>query len=303
MTISKALMRPAWRATNARAIASCQRRHQSASAVAGRSMMEEHETESRRRFLEQLQRDESLCEQTVYSLSFAGGNCLESDFESDDSFPLIDERMKRQLQKSYNALLTPSNVNAQKIRSQLPPQLGIDRLEALYLEKSIERTLPPLEENDEAITVKHHEQPLPKTISDILSSKLDEDSRAIVVTDTTNPFRIVAVNTAWEELCGYKREECRGRAIGRLLQGPETDMSPVSAMLAKLLLGEQSGAVLTNYTKQGRKFQNNIRVGPIYDEMGKTVHYVGILREVNDDEANMGGLENDGRRMQLPFMS
>jgi len=302
ITSTMIVVRPAWRATNARAIASCLKRNQSACAAAGQSVMQEPEVEARGKFLGRLQRDNSFREQTVYSLSFAG-NSLESDFESDDNFPLIDDRMKRQLRNSYNALLSPSNNNAQKLRSRLPPQLSLGHLEASGLNKSIKRKLPPLEQDNEVISAKYYAQPLPKSINDISSFKLDQDARAIVITDTKNPFRVVAVNTAWEHLCGYQREESQGRPVGPLLQGPDTDMSPVTAMLAKLLQGEQAGAILTNYTKQGRKFQNNIRLGPILDEMGKTVHFVGVLREVNADEGNLGNFDSDGRRMQLPFMS
>lgn len=265
--------------------------------------MQEPEVEARGKFLGHLQREDSFREQIVYSLSFAGNSSLEGDFESDDNFPLIDDRMKRQLRSSYNALLTPSNYDAKKMRSLLPPQLSLGDWDALSLSKSIERKLPPLEQYDEKPSAEYYAQPLPKSIDDIRSSKLDEDARAIVITDTKNPFRIVAVNTAWEDLCGYQREECQGRPIGLLLQGPETDMSHVTPMLSKLLQGEQAGAMLTNYTKQGRKFQNKIRVGPILDEMGKTVHFVGVLREVKDDEGNLVNFGRDGRRMQLPFMA
>ena len=78
-------------------------------------------------------------------------------------------------------------------------------------------------------------------------------------------------------------------------------MGSVTALLSKLLSGEEAGALLTNYTKDGRKFRNNIRVRPIMDEMGKTVNFVGVLREVKDE----GKFVNDGggRKMELPFMA
>lgn len=205
----------------------------------------------------------------VYSLSFAGDG-LQSDLESDNAFPLIDARMRSQLQKAYRALISPSDHGAQQLRSRLPPQLDLGSLNSLGHEQ-IRRKLPPLEQDEEIVSEVDQTMPLPRHAEQISAYKLDKDPRPIVITDTKNPFRIVAVNSAWESLCGYSREECKGRPIGSLLQGPETDLSNVSAMVSKLLTGEEAGTVLTNYTKQGRKFQNNIRVGPVVDEMGKTI--------------------------------
>lgn len=270
----------------------------------------------------QFQSDESFREHTVYSLSFAGdSSSIDPESNDDTTLSLIDDRMKRQLRNSYNALISSPSANAiasayEKIlhthTRAVPPQLlnlAADA-EALRANERIERTLPPLEGDDddeEASDEYYHvQQPLPKTVDDISSSKkLDEDARAIVVTDIKNPFRIVAVNAAWEDLCGYRREECRGHALGPLLHGPETDAGTVTAMLSRLLAGEEAGAVLTNYTKDGKRFMNNIRVRPIVDEMGKTVNFVGVLREVkdddNDEDNNFGGEWRT--RMQLPFTS
>lgn len=237
-------------------------------------------------------------QQMVYSLSFAG-NSLESDFESDNTFPLIDDRMKRQLRNSYNALLSASEYDARKLRGRLPPQLNLNSFEALT-KKTVERKLPPMEQSDGEVSASFA-QPLPKSSSQIVSYKLDEDARPVVVTDTKNPYRIVAVNKAWERLCGYTREECQGHSLGKLLQGPETDMTHATAMLSKLLAGEEAGAILTNYAKSGRKFKNHIRVGPVVDEMGKTVNFVGVLREVKDEDIFMN--LSVGGRLHLPFIS
>jgi len=283
-------MLPAWRVVS-RSLAPCLNQNRSACASAGQ--------EARENFLAHFQRDSSFRSQMVYSLSFAG-NSLESDLESDNTFPLIDDRMKKQLRNSFNALLSPSEYDARRLRGRLPPQLNLHSLDPLA-KKTIERKLPPLEQRDGEVSAESFAQPLPKLSSQITSYKLDEDRRPIVVTDTKNPYRIVAVNKAWERLCGYTREECQGHSLGRLLQGPETEMIHATTMLSKLLTGEEAGAVLTNYAKNGRKFRNCIRVGPVVDEMGKTVNFVGVLREMKDEDIwrklSVGG------RLQLPFVS
>lgn len=258
------------------------------------------EVEAKEHLLEHFQHDRSFREDLVYSLSFAGSSSLESDLQSDNTSSLIDDRMKRMIKNSYKALMSPSDYEAQRLRSQLPPQLSLDKSE-LLANTSIKRKLPPLEEEDNETISETQAQPLPKSIYQISPSKLDRDARAIVVTDSKNPYNIVAVNTSWENLCGYSREECQGHSLGPLLQGPETDMDNVMGLVSKLLTDQAGEAILTNYTKNGRKFQNRVRVGPIKDEMGKTVNFVGVLQEMAESEASRN--VSSGGKMQLPFMA
>lgn len=113
--------------------------------------------------------------------------------------------------------------------------------------------------------------PIPKT----MVQALQEQDQAIVVTESSPPFAIVHVNEAWEGLCGYTLEECRGKTLS-LLQGQETDLSATTSVVSQLLRGEESGTVLTNYTKEGRRFRNHLRVGPLEGL------FVGVLQEIHD---------------------
>lgn len=122
--------------------------------------------------------------------------------------------------------------------------------------------------------------PLPRTLADIRRAT----HRAIVVTETKAPFRIVDVNRAWENLCGYSYSECKGKSLGELLRGPETDPIAATALIANLLKGEEeAGTILVNYTKDGRPFRNRVRVGPVYqdeDDRSPVSHFVGVLQEM-----------------------
>jgi len=142
------------------------------------------------------------------------------------------------------------------------------------------------------------QSPLPRTLEDALRC---QHSRAVVVTEPVAPFRIVQVTTAWEDLCGYTYTEARHRTLGRLLQGPETDILAATGLIGRLLAGEpEAGTTLTNYTAAGRRFRNRVRVGPLYEEddgdssssysssgyqddsQRKITHFVGVLQEVQD---------------------
>ena len=224
---------------------------------------------------------------------------LDSDLSSDDNSPLIDERTLKQL-PSYK----PSDFDARILRSRLPPQIQLHDLgaAAVFVPKRETRTMPRMEVDvEEENASDSYTQSLPKTINDIDVSDLDQDPRAIVVTETKTPFRVTQVNTSWESLCGYAREECKGRSLGSLLNGPETNKMAATALISKLLLGEEAGVILTNYTKSGRKFKNYVRVGPVVDEMGKTINFVGVLREVGGTEKGTGVAKSVANK--LPFMS
>jgi PAS domain S-box-containing protein len=120
---------------------------------------------------------------------------------------------------------------------------------------------------------------LPRTLRDALRPS----NEAIVITESSKPFNVFDVNGAWEGLCGYSYAESKGKSLGSLLRGEETDTCTVTALIHQLFVhGEEATAVLTNYTKEGRKFHNRLRVGPIYDEdTGNVSHFVGVLKEVS----------------------
>jgi len=242
--------------------------------------------------LEHFHKEGSFGERITFS-PFA--TSLKDDLKSDNDLELFDDYTKNQLSE-----LSPSNYDAQQIRSKLPPQLNLCSLTSLFPNETIKRKLPPMmdEEDVDELSADDYGQPLPNSTN----YQLDEDERAIVITETKNPFRIVAVNTAWENLCGYNREECKGVSVGRLLQGPKTDMAKATAMLSKLSIGEEADTTMINYTKDGLEFQNNIRVGPVINEMGKTVNFIGILREVKDNDESFSTVRVvDKMKKHLPF--
>jgi PAS domain S-box-containing protein len=128
--------------------------------------------------------------------------------------------------------------------------------------------------------------PLPRTLQEALGSN---DPRAIVVTEAHRPFHIVDVNDAWVGLCGYSREEARNQSLA-ILQGPDTNVKALTEMVESLMTFQTETATqVVNYTKEGRKFWNSLRAGPLYDEDGNITHFVGILQEVmpNSNELRM----------------
>jgi PAS domain S-box-containing protein len=152
---------------------------------------------------------------------------------------------------------------------QLQEQLRKSRGQCLH--ERTERTPPA------AAVVHVDDAPLPTTLTDALRPS----QRAIVITECQAPFRIWNVNPAWENLCGYSFLESQGKTLGCLLRGQDTDTIAATNLVSKLLQGEnEAGTTLVNYDKDGRRFLNRVRVGPLYNQANKMTHFVGVLQEV-----------------------
>ena len=133
-----------------------------------------------------------------------------------------------------------------------------------------------------------HERPLPLTWSEALHM----DKEAIVITTSHPPHRVVHVNAAWENLCGYTKSEALHKPIGPLLQQGEHKSH--TNLAARHLIHQleadhytvEHDAYLENFTKSGRPFLNHLRVGPLYMEQDAALQHgepdflIGVLQEV-----------------------
>ena len=123
---------------------------------------------------------------------------------------------------------------------------------------------------------------LPTTLQEAL-----DDERPIVVTSASSPFEVVDVNPAWVSLCGFTREEAVGKHLQELIQGPETDGQVAAAMVRQLRQQSYAQASLTNYTKDGRKFENRVTVGVVSAASSaamaalEEMYFVGVLDDLS----------------------
>lgn len=202
----------------------------------------------------------------AYSFSFAQAD---GDLCSPPFVTMLDDRMKRQLQNVTDAREKQLKTLAQQ------DELHGDAISSVM-------------KNQDVL----HNSPLPSNMVDLVD--IANDPRAIVVTEAAVPFRIVTVNNAWENLCGYSASECRGETL-ECIQGEETDKAAVTALMSQLLKGEEAGTVLTNYTKQGDKFHNRLRVGPLVNDHDQITHFVGILQKIGED--NESFVRGGGKRI------
>ena len=203
----------------------------------------ETEDQPKEKFLRLLEECSDERGHLSYSLSLAS---KDDSFNDPEFLDLLDERMRGQIEKvcSQHDVIKSSDFKS-----------GLN-----HKASKIESTLI-------------HDD-LPVNYSE---ATRHNDSRAIVVTEMKIPFRIVQVNEAWENLCGYNASECIGQTLS-CIQGPETDKGSLTALMAQLLKGEKAGTTVTNYRKDRTKFRNYLSVGPLKDQNGISTHFVGVLR-------------------------
>jgi len=82
-------------------------------------------------------------------------------------------------------------------------------------------------------------------------------------------------------MCGFSAEEAVGQSLA-IVQGAGTDTALLEQMTARLLEGNRSGALVTNYHASGAAFRNDLKAAPLRDASGDITHFVGILSNISD---------------------
>jgi PAS domain S-box-containing protein len=122
------------------------------------------------------------------------------------------------------------------------------------------------------------QQPLPKT----LVQAMQPSSRAVVIVESTPPYRVFNVNCAWQKLCGYSLTEARHHTLCSLLTNSEINSVKAKDLVQQLMTeqAEEVEATIVNYKKCGRRYVDHVRVGPLRNKQGKVTHFVGVVEEV-----------------------
>jgi PAS domain S-box-containing protein len=94
---------------------------------------------------------------------------------------------------------------------------------------------------------------------------------------------MVFVNQEFCRTTGYAREEATGRNC-RFLQGPDTEPEAIQVIRNTLSKGQDCHVKLTNYRKNGEKFQNLLSMKPVFDADGIYRFVIGVQFEVKEDQ-------------------
>ena len=102
---------------------------------------------------------------------------------------------------------------------------------------------------------------------------------------------LIYVNHTWCKTTGYSREEVLGRNC-RLLQGQDTQPAAVQEMVDALRAGVDACVCITNYRKDGEKFDNLVVLRPVLDSNG-------VCRFCVSAQVRLGPEASLGARLRL----
>ncbi len=108
------------------------------------------------------------------------------------------------------------------------------------------------------------------------AQQLDEEGFVM----TTPEGLVEWVNPAFTAMCGYELTELRGKKLGPLLQGRETDPATVDRMRRAVHEQRPCTETILNYHKSGQSYWVEISLIPIPDDTGATRYFVATEREV-----------------------
>ena len=117
----------------------------------------------------------------------------------------------------------------------------------------------------------------------LLRTAIDKANDVVLITtsELASPGpTVVYANEAFERVTGYKRSEIIGNNP-RILQGEKTERLHLDELKNALSKSEPIRVLLTNYTKNGQEYFNEVDISPIINKKGETTHFVAIERDIS----------------------
>ncbi|HUC79868.1 MAG TPA: PAS domain S-box protein [Flavisolibacter sp.] len=143
---------------------------------------------------------------------------------------------------------------------------------------------------------------------DITSKKIAEEEwqkLSLIARQTNNPViiqdperRVQWVNNAFIEVSGYTMEECLGKHVTEICDGPETDRETLRYVQEKLRRRESFRIEALNYKKNGDTYWSDVTCQPIFNEAGELVQYFSIATDITERKRLERQLEKEQKERQ-----
>ena len=92
--------------------------------------------------------------------------------------------------------------------------------------------------------------------------------------------RVQWINPAFSAMCGYSLDELRGKKLGPILQGANTDRAAAERMGQAVKNYRPCNETILNYHKSGTPYWVEVAITPILDDAGQPLWLVAREREL-----------------------
>jgi len=114
----------------------------------------------------------------------------------------------------------------------------------------------------------------------ILTKAMESTVDGIFIIVAQKPdFPIVYANQSFLKMTGYSKREIQGQNYFLFL-GIEADSNIAAEIKQTILKGRSFHGEMLNFKKDGTKYWNSLRIGPLRDAQGAVTHYVGIQTDI-----------------------
>jgi len=136
----------------------------------------------------------------------------------------------------------------------------------------------------------------------------DDEMRklSLIARETTNSViiqdkggRVLWVNNAFMQLTGYRLDECVGRLITEICDGPETDSETIRYVTEQVTRRQSFRVETLNYKKNGETYWSDVSCQPIVDEKGEVIQYFSIATDITERKQLEKQLEKERREQQI----
>lgn len=116
-------------------------------------------------------------------------------------------------------------------------------------------------------------------------------SNGVIIADARHPnYPVIYVNSAFEQITGYKATEVIGQS-SRFLQSADMEKSAIAQVRSALATGKNCQLVLHNARKDGSWFWHQLNISPIYDDNGKLSYFIGIQTDISERQQAEAALQ------------
>jgi len=114
-----------------------------------------------------------------------------------------------------------------------------------------------------------------------LSLIATKTKNSVVITD--NKGCIEWVNDSFVAISGYTLDEVKGKKPKEFLQRDDVDKETQEKLSSALAKKESVEVTISNYSKDGSKYYNQLVITPVFDEQGNHINFISLQKDITSE--------------------